>query len=143
MNDKILKLACLLVCISTSSASYGAKRSSPIDEAKAAVRNILKDPSSAQFKNLKVNSMGDVCGQFNAKNSYGGYGDFEYFRYETKKKQLTNAEVSRLESEIADEKRMRYEPGFSDPDFKKFEQMKEKIAVKYEFIKKIEGCALE
>jgi hypothetical protein len=125
------------------SAAPAAKPKSPIEEAKIAVRGILKDPASAQFKNLKINSTGDVCGQFNAKNSFGGYGEFEYFRYEVKNKLLTNSEVSRLEGEIEADKKMRYEPGFVDPDFKKFEQMKEKIAAKYDFIKKIEGCALD
>jgi hypothetical protein len=138
-----LKVACLVFCAAVSSFAYGAKPKSPIEEAKAAVKEILKDPASAQFRDVKLNSMGDVCGQFNAKNSYGGYGDFEPFRYEVKEKKLTNSLVRQLEDEIAQEKKMRYEPGFTDPGFEKFNAMKEKIALKYEVIKKIEGCALE
>lgn len=143
MNNKRFTSACLLVSLSFGSAAYAAKPKAPIEEAKAAVRNMLNDPASAQFKNIKVNSMGDVCGLFNAKNSYGGYGDFQQFRYELKNKQLTNTKVSQIEAEIEADKQMRREPGFSDPDFKKFEAMKEKISVKYEFINKIEACALE
>ncbi|KQZ34757.1 hypothetical protein ASD92_06440 [Massilia sp. Root1485] len=60
-----------------------------------------------------------------------------------KDKKLTNVEVQRLEEEIAQEKKMRYEPGFTDPDFEKFKAMKEKISKKFEVIKKIDGCALE
>jgi hypothetical protein len=143
MKNKIFKLACLMLLASVGSAAYAAKPKPPVEEAKAAVKDTLRDPASAQFKNIKINSVGDVCGQFNAKNSFGGYGEFEYFRYEVKNKLLTNREVTRLEAEIEQDKLTRRAPGFSDPDFKKYEQMKDKIAVKYEFIKKIEGCTLD
>ena len=43
-----------------------------------AVREQLKDPSSAQFSELEMKktsdgSMNVLCGQVNAKNSFGGY----------------------------------------------------------------------
>ncbi|KQX95497.1 hypothetical protein ASD28_18760 [Massilia sp. Root133] len=143
MKHNHVKIVCLIVCAAVSPVTCAAKAKSPVEEAKAAVKEILKDPASAQFKNIKVNTVGDVCGQFNAKNSFGGYGDYENFRYEVKDKKLTNVEVQRLEEEIAQEKKMRYEPGFTDPDFEKFKAMKEKISKKFEVIKKIDGCALE
>ena len=40
----------------------------------------LKDPSSAQFRDVKLNFHGDaLCGQVNAKNGYGGYNGFKGF----------------------------------------------------------------
>ena len=36
----------------------------------------LKDPDSAQFKNVYVSSIKNICGEFNAKNSYGGIQRF-------------------------------------------------------------------
>lgn len=42
----------------------------------------LKDPSSAQFRNVRIVSWGSekvVCGEINAKNSYGGYVGFKRF----------------------------------------------------------------
>lgn len=49
-------------------------------EFKAQVVNQLKDPDSAQFRNLRVVSGGAaLCGEVNAKNSYGGYTGFKSF----------------------------------------------------------------
>ena len=50
------------------------KAPSPGDEikAKAAVKRVLKDPSSATFEGLFTHP-GAVCGFVNAKNSFGGY----------------------------------------------------------------------
>lgn len=89
----------VLVC---SPIARAAPPSDLIERAKSAVKDILKDPSSAQFKNIQLNSVGDVCGMFNAKNSYGGYEDFEPFRYETKTNTLMNAKIALLEEEIQD-----------------------------------------
>lgn len=48
------------------------------DAAKTAVLAKLKDPDSAQFRNIRV--AGDwVCGEVNAKNSYGAYAGFSGF----------------------------------------------------------------
>lgn len=45
-----------------------------------AVRSALKDPASAQFKDIRIADVtGSVCGQVNAKNSYGGYTGFKLF----------------------------------------------------------------
>ena len=56
------------------------------------VRDILKDPESARFKDIKEQSSYDMCvdrawgrsglkyiGKVNAKNSYGGYTGFKRF----------------------------------------------------------------
>lgn len=51
-----------------------AKREAMMDR----VRSELKDPASAQFK---LYSQGDdyLCGEVNAKNSYGGYTGYRWF----------------------------------------------------------------
>lgn len=50
--------------------------------AKKAIAEQLKDPDSAQFKNLRVVQFASgalVCGEVNAKNSFGGYSGFQRF----------------------------------------------------------------
>lgn len=45
------------------------------------VADTLKDPSSAQFRNLKKDKLtGSICGEVNAKNSYGAYTGFKVFQ---------------------------------------------------------------
>jgi hypothetical protein len=42
----------------------------------------MKDPSSVQFRNVSYRATGTlevVCGEYNAKNSYGGYVGFKIF----------------------------------------------------------------
>ena len=60
--------------------SLGACTSSDVDKAKEAVKVNLKDPGSAQFKDVTVVT-DIVCGKFNAKNSMGGFSDYEKFAY--------------------------------------------------------------
>lgn len=51
-------------------------KKSTIEAGKKAVKQTLKDPESAQFTNLRIGKYGDgilVCGNVNAKNSFGGY----------------------------------------------------------------------
>lgn len=50
-------------------------------EARNEVAAKLKDPLSAQFKNLKVTQKGAVCGKVNGKNSFGAYTGFQDFVY--------------------------------------------------------------
>jgi hypothetical protein len=53
-----------------------------IEASQEAARNQLKDPGSAQFRNVRVESFEGgkvVCGQINGKNSYGGYVGFKQF----------------------------------------------------------------
>ncbi|WP_349985831.1 hypothetical protein ABRP17_009660 [Stenotrophomonas sp. WHRI 8082] len=53
---------------------FGAETIVP---AERAVRRELKDPDSAQFKDVRANYTEEfglvACGRVNAKNSYGGY----------------------------------------------------------------------
>lgn len=51
------------------------------EEAKQAVLAILKDPSSAQFRNIRQISPGMICGEVNGKTSMGGYAGFQRFSW--------------------------------------------------------------
>lgn len=48
-------------------------------EAKRLVTDGLKDPSSAMFREIRELSGDQVCGQVNAKNSFGGYVGYRWF----------------------------------------------------------------
>lgn len=61
-------LPCFLLVVACSQQS----------EIEKAVSAQLKDPSSAQFKNIVVDENLDrACTQWNAKNSFGGYGEWQ------------------------------------------------------------------
>jgi hypothetical protein len=62
----------------------------PFAAEKAIVLEGLKDPGSAQFRNLKRYTR-MVCGEVNAKNSYGGYVGFEPFLVSADKAELVSA----------------------------------------------------
>jgi len=52
------------------------------DTSLEAARTQMKDPGSTQFRNVRVVTHSDgklVCGEINAKNSYGGYVGFSLF----------------------------------------------------------------
>ena len=74
-------LILLLTTIATTSSF--ADNTNLVGQTKKNVKDLLKDPESAQFRNIKVviNTEGrkSVCGQVNAKNSYGGYTGFQSF----------------------------------------------------------------
>lgn len=79
-------------------APEGRLAPSQIDFIESAVRQQLRDPDSAQFRDIKIGTGDDahfVCGYVNAKNGFGGYigftrfmglyfwpGDFEGTHYE-------------------------------------------------------------
>lgn len=53
-----------------------------IEKAKEAIKNQLKDPDSAKFRNVRVSNFNDgqiLCGEVNSKNSYGGYVGYRIF----------------------------------------------------------------
>jgi hypothetical protein len=58
-------------------------------KAKQVVGSLLKDPSSAQWRNIESGTgLGDsgplVCGEVNGKNSFGAYDGFQKFIYKAK-----------------------------------------------------------
>jgi hypothetical protein len=50
-------------------------------EAKAAVAASLRDPSSAEFRNIMAGTHA-TCGEVNGRNAYGAYAGFKRFVYE-------------------------------------------------------------
>ena len=55
-----------------------------IEKAKQGVRDQMKDPASVQFRNVRGYNKGGaalLCGEVNAKNSFGGYTGFDHFTY--------------------------------------------------------------
>lgn len=58
-----------------------------IKKAKEAILYKLKDPASAQFRNVHIykDDPTIVRGEVNAKNSYGGYDGFDRFYYDSVK----------------------------------------------------------
>ena len=53
-----------------------------VQKSQTLVQQLMKDPSSAQFQNTRVVRSGSftvVCGEYNAKNSYGAYTGFKPF----------------------------------------------------------------
>ncbi len=56
--------------------------------AKDTIRSIMKDPDSVKFRNIRFFShlvsgheMPVTCGEFNAKNAFGGYIGYKHFVY--------------------------------------------------------------
>lgn len=87
---RLLSGVALIGCASMTNADSVFEKIVPpearAEEARNAVKAILKDPESAQFRNLYTKSIGGklvgsvvVCGEVNAKNSYGGYIGFTRF----------------------------------------------------------------
>lgn len=53
-----------------------------IEKGEKAIADTLKDPASAQFRNVRLVQYLDgvvICGEINGKNSYGGYVGFRDF----------------------------------------------------------------
>lgn len=70
---------------------------SKIMVAREAVQALLRDPSSAEFRNERlsqVNGNEVVCGEFNAKNGFGGRNGFQRF--------ISNGEAVAIESQMPD-----------------------------------------
>lgn len=57
-------------------ALAGAAPPQPVVDA---VKGLLKDPDSAQFKGVVQTGPSTYCGWVNAKNGYGGYSGFQLF----------------------------------------------------------------
>lgn len=60
----------------------GRDEAEAIELGKKAAADMLKDPGSAQFRNVRLQPHlqgAVVCGEINAKNSYGGYVGFTRF----------------------------------------------------------------
>lgn len=75
----------LTVCTATDAGIYQgsptAKQIAWMDRGMDSVKGRLRDPGSAQFRNVFFhhNSIPVACGEVNAKNALGGYTGFEKF----------------------------------------------------------------
>ena len=72
----------VLICIAPAPAAAAAAADVPaVVEAKAFIEYGLKDPASVQWRGVLSYPDGVTCGEYNAKNSYGGYTGFSWFVY--------------------------------------------------------------
>ena len=85
--NKILFILTFATLLGSCSAE-----SREINKAQQAVKELLVDPNSATFRYTRKALMG-VCGEVNAKNSFGGYTGFKKFHYSPASKE-GNLEVS-------------------------------------------------
>lgn len=77
---QLSKLFAILLSV-TIGAACTSEPEKATKAAKAALEKSLRDPSSAQYRDVQTYSEGVVCGEYNAKNSYGGYVGFKQFTY--------------------------------------------------------------
>ena len=106
---RLVAIVILLACAGCSAASELEKK------AKEAVRYDLKDPDSAQFREIQVYlEKRLVCGEVNSRNSYGAYAGFEPFTYDDGRvsvgqieKACTNAIVENTIAILSDLKQMK------------------------------------
>lgn len=72
----------VFICFAvTATSSYAVSNQLLIERAKKAVREKLKDPEAARFRNVrkKKGHEGVVIGEVNAKNSFGAYVGYDRF----------------------------------------------------------------
>lgn len=79
----MFRLAIAAVLVSTSIACFAEPQneSEAIESAKQRILSDLKDPDSTRFRNVREFENGAVCGEYNAKNSYGGYVGYKHFGF--------------------------------------------------------------
>lgn len=70
-------VACLFPVVSMAAVRNASEKE--IVVVKAALAEKLKDPDSMKLKNVQIAEDGTLCGDVNAKNSYGGYTGFSRF----------------------------------------------------------------
>ena len=78
-----------LVAVSANAQINSIEDKKAIDTAKQIITDNLKDPNSANFRDINVyhltnkntneTKISAVCGEVNARNSYGGYAGFKKF----------------------------------------------------------------
>lgn len=75
-------------------ALAGCSALDPYADAKEAVRRLLKDPESAQFREVRrCSKPGGIWGEVNSKNSFGGYAGFVSFIYADGDAAILNDEI--------------------------------------------------
>ncbi|WP_148280125.1 hypothetical protein [Rubrivivax gelatinosus] len=70
----------MIIALAAAVVGYWLNQLRPEAEVKEAVRQLLTDPESAQFRDMERNSKtGAWCGTVNSKNRLGGYVGFNRF----------------------------------------------------------------
>ena len=83
--DKLRQISLSEVASYSASVKADLAKETPqqiVEKGKKTIADILKDPESAQFRKVRLVQYLDgavVCGEINAKNSYGGYVGFSDF----------------------------------------------------------------
>lgn len=89
IKKTILAMAPALLMTGVAISAAALTDNQLFEIAVTAVKNVLKDPYTAQFQDMYVASYTDesnytICGDVNAKNSYGGYVGYELFYAQAK-----------------------------------------------------------
>jgi hypothetical protein len=94
----------LCVLIGGAAATWYQRQHAPAERGKDAVRATLKDPDSALFRDVEFYRFtGATCGQFNAKNSMGGYVGYRKFVVTQTGKLSVQGEIDFSSDEVASE----------------------------------------
>lgn len=73
-----------ILLLISSSLVFASCDQLAIDDGANAAANLLRDPSSAQFRNVRTDGDGYVCGEINGKNGFGAYSGFsEFYAFES------------------------------------------------------------
>lgn len=79
----MFRIAAAMILMSAGIAYAATPDPSAISKSKSVIANGMRDPSSAQFRDVKVAGRCDgvtyVTGWANGKNGYGGYAGFMIF----------------------------------------------------------------
>ena len=104
IRSKVAAATCtLLVAASMVHAADKAKsgKAALIAEAETAVKALMNDPSSAQFR-IDFAANGQVCGAFNGKNAFGGYVGFQRFLYTQTDDSLARLLIAETHPDVAE-----------------------------------------
>lgn len=76
-----MRTGCLILTLVLAGCSQFSDEARAIEEAKSAVADKLKDPESAQFRNVERCPDSPIwyTGEVNGRNSFGAYAGFERF----------------------------------------------------------------
>ena len=91
------KLCALAVCF----ASVQSASAVTLREGEKIIADSLKDPASVQFRGVKAYKSGAVCGEYNAKNGFGGYVGFARFGVSADGSIMDAPDVSGLDADYA------------------------------------------
>ena len=80
MGDEMrVNVALLLMAIGAVLVACGSETETQVKAAKLTLEASLRDPTTVQYRDVQAYSENVVCGEYNAKNGYGGYVGFKKF----------------------------------------------------------------